>query len=113
MCGGRQAHTAARQHKGFHVANILIVDDEDIFTEFAGRTLKAAGHTVTMTTSPRVAIEFATTDVPDLVISDINMPQMTGFELAAILNADSARPGRRSSSCPRATTGSLSGMPLG
>ena len=91
MSGGWQAHTAARQHWRFHVANILIVDDEDIFTEFVGRTLKAAGHTVIMTTSPRVAIELATTDVPDLVISDINMPQMTGFELAAILNADSAR----------------------
>ena len=73
------------------MARILIVDDEDVFIEFAGRALKAAGHVVTVTTSPRVAIQLAENDTPDLVVSDISMPGMTGFELAAILNADSAR----------------------
>ena len=73
------------------MASILIVDDEDIFLEFASRTLRAAGHIVTITTSPKVAIDLAATQLPDLIVSDINMPEMTGFELAAILNADSAR----------------------
>ena len=73
------------------MARILIVDDEDLYLEFAGGALKAAGHAVTVTTSARVAIELVAANTPDIVISDINMPVMTGFELAAILNADSAR----------------------
>ena len=73
------------------MARILIIDDEDIFLEFSAHALKAAGHTVTITSSPRVAISLVESDPPDLVISDINMPEMSGFELAAILNADSTR----------------------
>ena len=73
------------------MARILIVDDEDIFLEFSAHALKAAGHTVTLTTSPQIAISLVETDAPDLVISDINMSEMTGFEMAAIFNAESTR----------------------
>jgi eukaryotic-like serine/threonine-protein kinase len=73
------------------VANILIVDDEDVFLEFAAHALRADGHVVTMTTSPAMALDLARSELPDLVISDINMPKMSGFELATILNAAHAR----------------------
>ncbi len=73
------------------MAHIVIVDDEDLYIEFAAMALKSVGHTVTVTTSPRVAIGLVDANPPDLVISDINMPEMTGFELAAIMNTDGAR----------------------
>ena len=73
------------------MARILIVDDEEIFIEFSARALRAEGHVVVSAASPQIAIDLAAAEIPDLVLSDINMPGMTGFELAAILNTDSAR----------------------
>ena len=73
------------------MGHILIVDDEDLYTEFAGRALKAAGHTVTLTASPRGAISLVAMQEPDLIVADINMPEMSGIDMAAIVNGDSAR----------------------
>lgn len=73
------------------MANLLVVDDEDVFREFASQTLRAAGHVVTMAASPAIALDLATGERFDLVISDINMPAMSGFDLAAKLNAEESR----------------------
>ena len=73
------------------MGHILIVDDEHLYTEFSGLVLKAAGHTFVATASPREAISLAVTQEPDLVLADINMPEMSGFDMAAMLNGDSKR----------------------
>ncbi|HEX4857475.1 MAG TPA: protein kinase [Usitatibacteraceae bacterium] len=73
------------------MARILIVDDEELYLELAERTLRQAGHLVTVASSARAAVQLADNDPPDLLISDISMPDMSGFDLAAIINTDAAR----------------------
>ena len=73
------------------MAHILVVDDDELFRDFAAGALKSAGHRVTMAGSARVAVDFVESDAPDLVVTDINMPDVDGFQLVEILNAPSGR----------------------
>ena len=68
---------------------ILVVDDVADVTEMIALFLKHAGYDVATTNSPQTALELAETARFDLVISDIGMPEMNGYELAEYLRANS------------------------
>ncbi|MCD7725725.1 MAG: diguanylate cyclase [Clostridiales bacterium] len=60
--------------------HILIVDDEKINLAFA-RTVLAERYKVTTVTSGEQALKFLERNTADLILLDINMPQMDGFEV--------------------------------
>jgi DNA-binding NtrC family response regulator len=60
---------------------ILVVDDEESMCNFMEIMLKKEGYTVSTAQSGPEAIERIDTEHPDLVISDIMMPEMSGIEL--------------------------------
>ena len=66
---------------------ILVVDDVADVTEMIGLFLKHAGYEVTTAGSARAALQLARNEKFDIVISDIGMPQMNGYELAGELRA--------------------------
>ncbi|MHC5022362.1 MAG: response regulator [Planctomycetota bacterium] len=66
-------------------ATILIVDDERHITHVVKYKLEAAGHRVIVASNGREAFEAARQHVPDLVITDYQMPLMSGVELARAL----------------------------
>jgi CheY-like chemotaxis protein len=68
---------------------ILVVDDVADVTEMIALFLKHAGYDVATANSPKAALELTETARFDLVISDIGMPEMNGYELAEYLRADS------------------------
>ncbi len=59
---------------------IFIVDDDPDITYFFGRRLKAAGYDVRAFSRGREAVEAAFQDPPDLILMDVLMPDMNGFE---------------------------------
>ncbi len=65
----------------------LIVDDVTDVTEMLSVFLTLAGYDVATAHSASAAIEAAQSDHFDVVISDIGMPQMNGYELARALRA--------------------------
>ncbi len=72
-------------------AHILIVDDEPAILDLFQRAMQMAGHRCTVTSSGKSALETMTLTTVDLVITDINMPEMDGIELtSAIFNQFSA-----------------------
>lgn len=73
------------------MASILVIDDDEVLREFVANALRAAGHSVTMFADARIALPIAVAHPPDLVVSDINMPGLSGFEFAEKLNADGSR----------------------
>jgi len=64
---------------------VLVVDDVSDVTEMIELLLKHAGYSVATAESAREALRLAQRNHYDLVISDIGMPGMNGYELAAAL----------------------------
>lgn len=60
---------------------ILIVDDEAMVRRLLASTLKRAGFTVAEASNGEQAWEWLQTRSPDALITDIDMPRMTGEEL--------------------------------
>ncbi len=64
---------------------ILVVDDEPITLDMIEQTLTNAGYTVIKATDGYQALESIDRDNPDLIISDIMMPNMSGLGLLSLL----------------------------
>ena len=62
-------------------ARILVVDDEESIREFLDIMLKKEGYEVTLAEDGRRAQELIKKKTFDMVISDLQMPHMTGVEL--------------------------------
>ena len=67
------------------MASILAVDDSASMRQMVSFTLKSAGHTVTEAEDGLIALNKAKTSSFDLVITDVNMPNMDGITLIAEL----------------------------
>lgn len=62
--------------------NILLVDDDLKNSMLLKRFLEVEGHCVTYANNGAIGWELYHTSNPDLILLDINMPEMNGFELA-------------------------------
>jgi DNA-binding NarL/FixJ family response regulator len=67
---------------------LLVVDDEAILLKAVAATLRAEGYEVTTARSAREALVSVNQTMPDLIVSDIRMPGMDGYELARILRSN-------------------------
>jgi PAS domain S-box-containing protein len=68
-------------------SNILIVDDEPAGIRFLSMLLKDKGYTVRIALNGQAALDTLTTKLPDLILLDITMPEMNGFEVCQHLKA--------------------------
>lgn len=64
---------------------ILVVDDEDSIREGMVMLLTAEGYAVRTATNGFDALVQLRIELSDLIVSDLNMPQMSGFELLSII----------------------------
>lgn len=70
------------------MVKILIAEDDRELLLLFSRVLEKSGYSVTGAQDGREALDFLRSDYFDLVISDIMMPNMNGYELVAALRAD-------------------------
>ena len=69
--------------------NILIVEDSPTQTKLLRLILEENGYLVDSATNGVHALEFVRRKKPDLIITDIVMPEMNGFALCNTLKSDS------------------------
>jgi len=67
--------------------NLLVVDDNEINRDLLCRQLERQGHTVTVAETGRQALEIMQTHAFDLVLLDIMMPEMNGYQVLRHLKA--------------------------
>ena len=73
-------------------ASLLVVDDNANMRELLQMHLRAAGYDVQVAEDGIVAGYAVLRSPPDLIITDVQMPHMDGFEFVAALRADKALP---------------------
>ncbi|MDH4036075.1 MAG: response regulator [Candidatus Krumholzibacteria bacterium] len=66
---------------------IVLIEDDDLMREWLGRSLSSRGHEVDRYRRADEAIEAVSADPPDVIVSDIHMPGMSGIELGQALRA--------------------------
>src|SRR6267378_6147933 len=64
-------------------ARVLVADDEEALRRHLSRMLERLGYEPILAKNGREALELAERDPPDLIITDLSMPEMTGHELLA------------------------------
>jgi DNA-binding response OmpR family regulator len=67
---------------------ILLVDDEEDILDFLELILEEQGYSVIKATSGRDALAAAQMHRPELILLDIMMPEMDGWEVLKLLKAD-------------------------
>ena len=71
-------------------AQVLIIEDSDEVRTFIAEALAPAGYRLWQAADGPTGLALARAEVPDLIISDVMMPGLSGYEVCAALKADPA-----------------------
>jgi DNA-binding response OmpR family regulator len=67
---------------------ILIAEDEPDIRELVAFTLRFTGYEVISASNGEEAVRLASVEVPDLILMDVRMPRMTGYDACRVMKAD-------------------------
>src|SRR6266849_9519445 len=70
------------------MAKILIAEDERDIRDLIAFTLRFAGYEVLTANNGEEAVQMTQKELPDLVLTDVRMPKMTGYEACRQIKAD-------------------------
>lgn len=78
---GRAAPPPARRRSPLRKRHVLVVDDSAVIRSFATQLLEGSGFAVTAAPDGQQALQQLGSQLPDVVLTDIDMPEMDGLEL--------------------------------
>ncbi|WP_372369865.1 response regulator [Candidatus Uabimicrobium sp. HlEnr_7] len=81
--------TVLQKYKDNETPSILIVEDDQDMQEMMMRSLEKQGYTAIVAENGQSALQKIEKNVPDLILLDLLMPQMDGFEFLVKLRTDS------------------------
>ena len=70
------------------MAKILVAEDERDIRDLITFTLNYAGHQVVSVSNGEEAVEAALREMPDMILMDVRMPKMTGYEACQKIKAN-------------------------
>ena len=72
------------------MSKVLLVDDDAQTRQFLKMQFQDSGYQVSEAANDREALTQAASEMPDLIVMDMNMPVMTGWDAAKELKKDGA-----------------------
>ncbi|MCV6636507.1 response regulator [Candidatus Albibeggiatoa sp. nov. NOAA] len=81
-----QSHSESKD--GFHIPQILVVDDDTVTKEALVGALEYSGWHVLEASNGTQALDILEHNTPDLILSDLLMPEMDGFEFIGHLRTN-------------------------
>ena len=76
--------------RGDEMSKILLVEDNEMNRDMLSRRLKKKGFEVLMAFDGRQGVDMATSEAPDLILLDMSLPVMDGWEAAGHLKSNDA-----------------------
>ena len=70
------------------MARILLVEDQEMNRDMLSRRLKKRGYEVSIAVDGAEGVEKARTEAPDLILMDMSLPVMDGWEATRAIKAD-------------------------
>ena len=70
-----------------HISVVFVVDDEVVISKSLAMILECHGYVARFFTDPLEVLKHLDVDPPDLLISDVAMPQLSGIDLAIHVRA--------------------------
>ena len=75
------------------MAKILLVEDNEMNRDMLSRRLVKRGHEVTIAVDGQEGVDMAVSDKPEIILLDMSLPVMDGWEAARLLKGDDATSG--------------------
>ncbi|TWI07318.1 response regulator [Aerolutibacter ruishenii] len=75
------------------MARILLVEDNELNRDMLSRRLLRAGHDVSMAIDGQQAVEQARAEQPDVILMDLSLPVLDGWDATRRIKADAATRG--------------------
>ena len=72
------------------MAHVLVVDDEPEIVKLVSKFLEGRGHRVTIARDGQEALDAVAAERPDVLVIDLNLPKVDGFEVTKRLRGDPA-----------------------
>ena len=87
-----EAETLSREFASVDRPCVLVVDDDERLADLLRRQLEASGFEVTVATRAAVALYSIEQSLPDLILLDLVLPDMSGYQLCWTLRQLYPRP---------------------
>lgn len=88
MTVDRNAHSRPPRVGAVEPGRVLVVDDDEVLRELVTATLERASFEVTTAVDGHTALALIERRLPDLVVLDVMMPDMSGLDVCRQLRAD-------------------------
>jgi len=72
------------------MAKILLVEDNEMNRDMLSRRLNKRGHEVAIAVDGQEGVNMASSEAPEIILLDMSLPVMDGWEAARVLKADEA-----------------------
>jgi CheY-like chemotaxis protein len=72
------------------MAKILLVEDNEMNRDMLSRRLERRGHQITIAVDGQQALDLAAAEMPDLILMDMSLPVISGWEATQKLKANDA-----------------------